>query len=645
LCAPALPPPPARARGLRPAGPPARRAPGGAVEGVGRGLRKRERPRGLGLPRGLAVAAAALTRTSTRSGGPAAAPRPRASSAGRAPRPPSCPASPLRSRRPGLARPTPADPGAGLPRARHGLLAPLRLRAIFSALAPEGFTFTAAPPPKTLEFPRKAAKAQRAGPVGARAPSTGPRGPRLHPPTPASPEAVAPGPRSRACAPPQSRIQTVNICAQSVFSRPAPSSGPCSAGPPRSPATVCAPSACRSAAPSPTPSPAAPPPPTTTMPAKRTARCAAGCPDQLAKPGLSEATLRLRVRASFVDHDALKGTLDRLILSHRNRLSQVDDAASRRLLAQTTLGARSWGTPSASSRTASGPTRTRPPLRSSRRWRRSPRRTRARRSPGGWSAAMSAARMSSTRWSTRGRRCRRRGAARSRWRGCRTRWRRASRRVRGWRRCCGESGRAAVGPSAGAAAPSRADRAGLRGASGEPPEGGPSGRPRPGSAGPPRGGLFGCPCRGSVGAPDDSGRPSPEPPGRRGRGLGAPRHERRRLADRARPGQPHPRPVGSTWGGPPSGATGSRGSTAALDRVGTSGLRCGAAGLRRGGSAQVPLATAAGVAAAVACGPADERSVGATRSIQCLCRSYQRADDRPSFAICRGWASGSRATG
>jgi hypothetical protein len=48
-----------------------------------------------------------------------------------------------------------------MPRARQALLAPLRLFAISRGLPPEGSTSSAPPPPKTLEFPRKAAKAQR----------------------------------------------------------------------------------------------------------------------------------------------------------------------------------------------------------------------------------------------------------------------------------------------------------------------------------------------------------------------------------------------------------------------------------------------------------------------------------------------------
>ncbi|MFO0005799.1 MAG: hypothetical protein ACK559_32205, partial [bacterium] len=45
------------------------------------------------------------------------------------------------------------------------------------------------------------------------------RSPRLDRPTPAGPEIPAPGPRRRPRARPPSEIQTVNICAQSVFSR------------------------------------------------------------------------------------------------------------------------------------------------------------------------------------------------------------------------------------------------------------------------------------------------------------------------------------------------------------------------------------------------------------------------------------------
>jgi hypothetical protein len=86
---------------------------------------------------------------------------------------------------PRVPRRAPVGRGAGLPRASQGLLAPLRLCAIFSALAPEGFASTAAPPPPTLGFPRRAAKARRAGPVAGRAPSAGPRGPRLDRPMPA----------------------------------------------------------------------------------------------------------------------------------------------------------------------------------------------------------------------------------------------------------------------------------------------------------------------------------------------------------------------------------------------------------------------------------------------------------------------------
>jgi hypothetical protein len=65
-------------------------------------------------------------------------------------------------------RQAPAAPEAHPPRARHGLLAPLRLCAINSALPPEHLASIASPPPKTLEFPRKAAKAQRPGAVGRR---------------------------------------------------------------------------------------------------------------------------------------------------------------------------------------------------------------------------------------------------------------------------------------------------------------------------------------------------------------------------------------------------------------------------------------------------------------------------------------------
>lgn len=59
--------------------------------------------------------------------------------------------------------------------------------------------------------------------------------------------------------------------------------------------------------------------------------------DQLTDLGLTEATLRQCVRAWFVARDLPDGTLERLVLSHLNLLSQVDDAASRRLLAQATL--------------------------------------------------------------------------------------------------------------------------------------------------------------------------------------------------------------------------------------------------------------------------------------------------------------------
>jgi hypothetical protein len=66
-------------------------------------------------------------------------------------------------------------------------------------------------------------------------------------------------------------------------------------------------------------------------------RFAAHRRDQLADLGLTEATLRQCVRAWFVARDLPDGTLERLVLSHLNLLSQVDDAASRRLLAQATL--------------------------------------------------------------------------------------------------------------------------------------------------------------------------------------------------------------------------------------------------------------------------------------------------------------------
>ncbi len=76
--------------------------------------------------------------------------------------PPRGPEGPRRDRQ------APAAPEAHPPRARHGLLAPSRLRAIISALPPEHLASIASPPPKTLEFPRKAAKAQRPGAVGRR---------------------------------------------------------------------------------------------------------------------------------------------------------------------------------------------------------------------------------------------------------------------------------------------------------------------------------------------------------------------------------------------------------------------------------------------------------------------------------------------
>ena len=57
-------------------------------------------------------------------------------------------------------------------------------------------------------------------------------------------------------------------------------------------------------------------------------RFAAHRRDQLADLGLTEATLRQCVRAWFVARDLPDGTLERLVLSHLNLLSQVDDAAS-----------------------------------------------------------------------------------------------------------------------------------------------------------------------------------------------------------------------------------------------------------------------------------------------------------------------------
>ncbi len=56
--------------------------------------------------------------------------------------------------------------------------------------------------------------------------------------------------------------------------------------------------------------------------------------EALADLGLSEALLRQCVRAYFVTQDLPPGTLERLLFSHLNLLSQLEDAASRRLLAQ-----------------------------------------------------------------------------------------------------------------------------------------------------------------------------------------------------------------------------------------------------------------------------------------------------------------------
>ena len=196
---------------------------------AGRGAGLPRAPRGVVAPLWLCAVCSALSPegfTSIAAPPPKTLEVPRNAAKARRAGPAGARAPSTRPRGPRLDRPTPAGRGAGLPRARQGLLAPLRLCAIFSALSPEGFTAIAAPPPQTLKFPRKAAKARRAGPVGARAPSTRPRGPRLPRPTPAGPAAAAPGPRRGPRAPPQSRILTVNNCAQSVFSPPPPSSPP-----------------------------------------------------------------------------------------------------------------------------------------------------------------------------------------------------------------------------------------------------------------------------------------------------------------------------------------------------------------------------------------------------------------------------------
>lgn len=57
----------------------------------------------------------------------------------------------------------------------------------------------------------------------------------------------------------------------------------------------------------------------------------------LADLGLSEPTLRQCVRAYFVARELPPGTIERLVISHLNLLSQLDDGASRRLLAQATV--------------------------------------------------------------------------------------------------------------------------------------------------------------------------------------------------------------------------------------------------------------------------------------------------------------------
>jgi len=59
--------------------------------------------------------------------------------------------------------------------------------------------------------------------------------------------------------------------------------------------------------------------------------------DALADLGLSEATLRQCVRAYFVARELPAGTIERLVLSHLNLLSQLDDGPNRRLLAQATV--------------------------------------------------------------------------------------------------------------------------------------------------------------------------------------------------------------------------------------------------------------------------------------------------------------------
>lgn len=59
--------------------------------------------------------------------------------------------------------------------------------------------------------------------------------------------------------------------------------------------------------------------------------------EALADLGLSEPTLRQCVRAYFVARELPAGTIERLVISHLNLLSQLDDGASRRLLAQATV--------------------------------------------------------------------------------------------------------------------------------------------------------------------------------------------------------------------------------------------------------------------------------------------------------------------